>query len=146
MKNYSTIVAPLTSLLRKGKSIKDDWGPACDEAFAKVKHMLTTAPVLQAPDFKKPFEVHTDASIEGLGAALLQDGRPVAFYSRKLNNAERNYTTTEQECLAVLCALREWRCYLEGVSFTLYTDHQPLTFMNTKPGTAHSLTVLSTVS
>ncbi len=134
MKNYSTIVAPLTSLLKKGKSIKDDWGPACDTAFAEVKRMLTSAPVLQAPDFSKPFVIHTDASIEGLGAALLQEGKPVAFYSRKLNAAERNYTTTEQECLAVLCALREWRCYLEGVSFTLYTDHQPLTFTNSKAG------------
>ena len=134
MKNYSTVVAPLTSLLRKGKTVKDDWNEACDTAFDTVKRMLTTAPVLKAPDFTKPFEVHTDASIEGLGAALLQEGRPVAFYSRKLNSAERNYTTTEQECLAVLCALREWRCYLEGVPFTLYTDHQPLTFTNTKLG------------
>jgi hypothetical protein len=62
LKSYSTVVAPLTSLLKKGKTVKDDWNQACDAAFNTVKRMLTTAPVLKAPDFSKPFEVHTDAN------------------------------------------------------------------------------------
>ena len=140
IKNYSSMVAPMTSLLRKDRSVETDWDSSCDAAFREVKTALVTAPVLVAPDFTNPgdFEVHTDASLDGVGAALTQGGRPVAFYSRKLTGAERNYTTTEQECLAVLCALREWRCYLEGVQFTVFTDHQPLTFANTKSGVSMS--------
>ncbi len=60
---------------------------------------------------------------------LLQQGRPVAFMSKKLSAAERNYTTGEQELLAVVQALREWRCYLEGQPFVVKTDHKPLTFL-----------------
>jgi hypothetical protein len=133
IKNYSTMVAPLTSLTKKNRQITD-WDDHCDKAFQAVKDSLTNAPVLASPDFndRDAFQVHTDASIEGLGAALLQHGRPVAYMSRKLNAAERNYTTTEQECLAVIEALREWRCYLEGAEFNVYTDHQPLTYMDSK--------------
>jgi hypothetical protein len=133
IRQYSTVTAPLTNLLKKGAQMSD-WNETCDKAFSDIKHALVTAPVLATPDFTQPdtFEVHTDASIEGLGAALIQGSRPVAYMSRKLNAAERNYTTTEQECLAVIEALREWRCYLEGARFTVFTDHQPLTYMDTK--------------
>ena len=133
IRQYSTMTAPLTNLLKKGAQMAD-WDEKCDKAFSDIKHALVSAPVLATPDFTKPdtFEVHTDASIEGLGAALIQASRPVAYMSRKLNPAERNYTTTEQECLAVIEALREWRCYLEGARFTVFTDHQPLTYMDTK--------------
>ena len=64
----------------------------------------------------------SDASGFGLGAVLLQDGRPVAFESRKLSPAEQNYTVTEQEMLGVVHALKVWRCYLEGSDFTVVTD------------------------
>jgi hypothetical protein len=134
---YSTMVAPLTSLTKKNKSVVHDWDDACAAAFAAVKKALVSAPVLTAPDFTEnapTFEVLADASLVGIGAALTQGGRAVAYFSRKLTTAEEKYTTTEQECLAVLCALREWRCYLEGVKFIVYTDHQPLTFANTAGG------------
>ena len=64
---------------------------------------------------------------------LLQEGRPVAFESRKLNSAELNYTVTEKEMLAVVHALRVWRCYLEGAEFTVFTDHVSNTFFQTQP-------------
>ena len=74
-----------------------------------------------------------DASVTGIGAVLLQEGRPVAYESRKLSSAEHNYSTGEQELLAVVHAMRSWRCYLEGVEFTIVTDHNPLTYLQTQP-------------
>ena len=75
--------------------------------------------MLNYPDCNKPFTVISDASLEGTGAVLLQDERPVAFTSKKLTSAERNYTTGEQELLGVIHAMTEWRCYLEGPPVTL---------------------------
>ena len=89
--------------------------------------------MLRTPDESKPYEVVTDASAYGLGAVLLQEGHPVAFESRKLNPAELNYTVTEKEMLAVVHALRVWRCYLEGAEFTVFTDHVSNTFFQTQP-------------
>jgi len=114
-------------------SQEHEWSEHCQTAFEQVKHALTHAPVLSLPDFTKPFEVICDASIEGLGAVLLQEERPLAFESRKLVPAERNYTTGEQELLAVVHALKTWRCYLEGQMFTVITDHNPLVHLNTQP-------------
>jgi hypothetical protein len=131
IQDYSSMVAPLTSLLAKDKSLTD-WSQECNEAFEAVKHALANAPVLAHPDFEKPFEIVCDASMRGLGAVLLQDRRPIAFLSRKFNKAEHNYTTTEQELLAVVECLKRWRCYLEGVEFTVWTDHNPNTYMHTK--------------
>jgi hypothetical protein len=132
MQGYSTVVAPLTSLTKKSNAWH--WTPACQAAYEKVKALLTNAPLLVHPDPDKPYEVICDASLEGIGAVLLQDGRPIAYESRKLIPAERNYTTTEQELLAVVHALNVWRCYLEGAAggFTVVTDHCPLTFLSTQ--------------
>lgn len=135
---YSSIVRPLTDLTRSTKTW--DWTPACSEAFAAIKRALTTAPVLAMPKLPQydpwgrlvepappPFEVVCDASSQhrGLGAVLLQEGRPVEFLSRKMNDAEANYTTGEQEMLAVVYALGTWRHYLEGREFVVVTDHKP---------------------
>ena len=131
VQGFSTLVRPLTNLTKA--TVPWEWTPACQEAYEGVKYALTHAPVLALPDFRKPFEVICDASITGLGAVLLQEGRPVAFESRRLIPAEVNYLTTEQELLAVVHALQTWRCYLEGVEFTVVTDHNPLTFLPTQP-------------
>ena len=76
---------------------------------------LTTAPVLVMPDYTKPFELIADAWGFGIGAALLQEGRPIAYLCRRISPAEHNYSvgaTSEQELLVVVDAMRTWRCYL----------------------------------
>ncbi|KAJ9520489.1 hypothetical protein QJQ45_000243 [Haematococcus lacustris] len=76
--------------------------------------------------------MRTTLKFLGVGAVLMQDGYPLAYLSKKLSSAERNYTTGEQELLALITACKEWRCYLEGVPFTLFTDHKPLTALPTQ--------------
>lgn len=138
IQGFSTLAAPLTRLTKKeflSLPFEDSWDDPCQQAFEGIKRALTKAPTLQLPDFTKPFEVIADASIVGLGAVLLQDGHPVAYTSRRLIPAEINYTTTEQELLAVVHALTTWRCYLEGAShdFTIVSDHHPLVHLQTQP-------------
>ena len=101
--------------------------------FMAIKDALTNAPVLMSPDFTKPFEVVSDASLLGTGAVLLQEGKPIAYSSSKFILAERNYTTGEQELLGVFKALKEWRCYLEGSECTLVTDHNPIIHLQSQP-------------
>ncbi len=132
IQGYSTIVAPLTDLTKKDRHISE-WNATCDKAFNTIKTALIQAPVLAHPNFTQPFDVICDASNVGVGAVLLQNCRPVAFLSRKFSPAEKNYTTTEQELLGVVESLKQWRCYLEGVSFTVHTDHNPNVYMQTKP-------------
>jgi hypothetical protein len=134
--HFSSRVARLTDIL-KGEHAKawkgDPWTPEHQRAFAWVVQALTNAPTLAMPDYSRPFVVTTDASDVGLGALLEQDSRPVAYLSRKFNPAELNYSATEKELLAVVHALREWRCYLEsGVPFTVRTDHNPNTYFQRK--------------
>ena len=131
IQDFSKIATPLTNLTKKETPFI--WDEQCEKAFQHIKYSLTHAPVLALPDFNKSFEVITDASIEGIGAVLMQEGRPLAYESRKLLPAEVRYTTGEQELLAVVHALKTWRCYLEGPVFTVLTDHNPLVHLNTQP-------------
>ena len=126
IQGYAERCKPLTNLTRKG--IAYAWSPECQAAFEGLKQDLTTAPVLNAPDFSKAFEVVTDASQWSIGGVLMQEGRPLAYTSRKMIPAELNYTVTEQECLATVHAMKVWRCYLEGIEsdkLSLVTDHNP---------------------
>lgn len=84
------------------------------------------------PDPTQPYEVITDASGFALGAVLQQNERPIAYASRHMQPAERNYHPGEQELLAAIYALQQWQCYLEGAQFELVTDHHPNTFPPTK--------------
>lgn len=126
IKDYSKVVRPLTMLTRKDTPTPLPWPPAAAEAFQKVKEALVSPPVLKMPDFGKPFDVITDASEFCIGAILVQEGRPVAYESRLCSSAECNYPTHDRELLAIVHAYTVWRCYLEGVESTVYTDHDPL--------------------
>jgi len=129
---YSSTAAPLTALT--GNKTPWSWSPECQIAFEAIKSALTSAPVLVFPDFSLPFTVIADASLLGTGAVLLQQERPICYTSSKFSPAELNYTTTEQELLAVIRAFAEWRCYLEGAqhTVTIVTDHNPLTYLSTQ--------------
>jgi Reverse transcriptase (RNA-dependent DNA polymerase)/RNase H-like domain found in reverse transcriptase/Retroviral aspartyl protease len=136
IQGYSALARPLTNLLQHNlKWSPGIWTSDCQHAFDALKTELVQAPVLQSPDFTKPFTVIVDASEtnHAIGAVLMQDGHPIAYESKKLSPTEGRYGTTEQELLAAVHAMRVWRCYLEGVHFTLVTDHMPNTFFNTQP-------------
>jgi hypothetical protein len=125
---FADYVANLACLLRK--DIPWRWTEQQQGAFEGLKTALTSGQVLVAPDFTKPFIVYTDASDFAIGASLHQgyDGaeRAIRFYSRTMIAAERNYSTTDKEALAVISALKQFRVYLLGNHFTIYTDHQAL--------------------
>jgi hypothetical protein len=131
IKHYSKIAVPLTNLTKKSHPWV--WTGRCQDAFELLKQKLIEAPLLRSPNESLPYEVVTDAFDLGPGGVLLQEGQPVAFESRKLNDAEMNYQTIEKEMLVVVHALRVWHCYLEGAEFTVYTDHVLNTYFQTQP-------------
>ncbi|KAJ9507454.1 hypothetical protein QJQ45_006454 [Haematococcus lacustris] len=118
--NFSTIAAPLTNLTgpKKDSFPWKAWPQAELDAFNALKQAISNVPMLKLPDHSKPFQVHCDASLEGIGAVLMQDGYPLAYYSRKLIPAEVNYTTGEQELLALVSACQQWRAYAADSNFT----------------------------
>jgi transposase InsO family protein len=134
--NFADIALPLTSLLGEGRQFV--WDKTTESAFLALKDAISSAPVLRIFDPDLSSIVETDASGFAVGAVLFQidaDGscRPVAFTSRKMNSAERNYPTHEQELLAVVHALKTWRYYLDGSHFIVYTDHDTLRHFPTQP-------------
>lgn len=132
IEDFSTLTFPLTELLSKKKSFK--WNDEAQKSFELLKIKLCSAPVLVNPNFSKPFIVQCDASAVGVGAVLAQEDsegieRPIAYMSQKLNKAQRNYTVTELECLAVVQAISKFRAYIEGQEFKVVTDHASLKWL-----------------
>ncbi len=93
-----------------------------------AKRIIARETMLAYPDYSKPFVIHTDASHYQLGAVISQDDKPIAFYSRKLNDAQTRYTTTERELLSIVETLKEYRNILLGHEITVYTDHKNLVY------------------
>jgi len=131
---YAMIVGPLEQL-RKHERISDqDWEGKPSQAFEMLKKVLSEAPILELPDWDRPFKVGTDSSQYGVGAVLYQedkDGRKhyIAFAARALNKHQKNYPAIKRELLAIIFALKKWREVLWGSKFTLETDHKALTYM-----------------
>ncbi|KAK1664801.1 hypothetical protein QYE76_052960 [Lolium multiflorum] len=103
--NFSTIAAPLNDLTKKG--VVFEWGAAQDHAFDELKRLLTSAPLLALPDFNKQFEIECDASGIGIGGVLMQEGRPIAYFSEKLSGAKLNYPIYDKELYALIRVLEE---------------------------------------
>uniref|UniRef100_A0A674PAM1 Gypsy retrotransposon integrase-like protein 1 n=1 Tax=Takifugu rubripes TaxID=31033 RepID=A0A674PAM1_TAKRU len=132
--NFSTVVSPLTDLL-KGNS-KFHWSECCQRAFDNAKLLLSSAPVLAAPRLGEPFQLQVDASQVGAGAVLMQKDeqtieRPVCFFSRKFNKHQINYSVIEKEAIALIWALKHFEVYVGGgAPVVVYSDHNPLTFLS----------------
>jgi hypothetical protein len=105
---------------------------ACEASFQELNNRLTTAPVLVMPDMEKPFSIYCNASGQGLGCVLMQDGRVVAYASQQLRKHEVNYLTHDLELATVVHALKIWRHYLTGKRCELYVDHKSLKYIFTQ--------------
>jgi len=135
VKDYAQVARPLAAMTSSKRP--DRWGTFSDEAlgaFEELKRRLTEAPILALPRRHGAYTLDTDASAGKVGAVLLQEQpdqstRPVGYWGRSLNAAERNYSTTERECLAVVWATLFLRPYIEGTRFTVRTDHAALKWM-----------------
>ncbi|KAD7479276.1 hypothetical protein E3N88_02412 [Mikania micrantha] len=129
VKDFSIVMAPLTELT-KLKQFK--WNPQAQRAFEELKLRLTSAPVLALPCFNEVFEVfevECDASGVGIGAVLLQQNRPIAYFSEKFNEAKRRYSTYDKEFYAIVRALDHWQHYLISKEFILHSDHEALKYI-----------------
>ena len=131
VRDFAKKASPLVRLTRK--DVKFDWNSQCQTAFETLKSALASDLVLAFPDFSKEFILQTDASLEGIGMVLSQvtDGkeRPLAFAGRDLTPAERNYSATERECLAVVEGIKKFEPYLHSNPFTVITDHAALKWL-----------------
>ena len=127
VKRFSMTAAPMTRLLQK--NVKYEWSEKCQRSFEKLKAFLTEAPVLTQPTCGKEYVIFSDASLNGLGCVLMQEGKVVAYASRQLKPHEKNYPTHDLELAAIVFALKIWRHYLCGEKCFIYNDHKSLKYL-----------------
>ena len=127
MKDFSTIACPLNELTKKNVTFV--WGKAQQKAFDELKKRLTEAPLLALPDFTKTFEIECDASGIGIGGVLMQNGRPIAYHSEKLDGARLNYPIYDKELFALVRVLQVWQHYLWPKEFIIHSDHESLKYL-----------------
>ena len=124
----SHVLAPLTALISKDAKFK--WEDKHQKAFDEMKRVISQETLLSFPDFNDEFHIYTDASDTQLGAVIMQNGKPLAFYSRKMNSAQKRYTTGEQELLSIVETLKEFRNILLGQKSVVHTDHKNILYGN----------------
>jgi hypothetical protein len=139
IQNFSLKAAPMTELLHKDTPFL--WTAAQQASFDSLKAAVTQRPVLILPDPERDYIVTIDASKNAVGGTLSQDHgqgpQPVAFMSKKLSAAEKNYDVRDREWLSIILALKEWRHYVHGRPFTVETDHNSLKYLLTQPNLEH---------
>jgi hypothetical protein len=131
IEGFSKISKPMTELLAKGNTF--ECTPRRETSFQELKKRLTTALVLTMPDMERPFSIYCDASGQGLGCVLMQDGHVIAYASRQLRKHEEKYPTHDLELAAVIHALKIWRHYIIGKRSEVYSDHKSLKYIFTQP-------------
>ncbi|KAA3461164.1 Retrotransposable element Tf2 [Gossypium australe] len=127
VKGFSMIATPMMRLLQK--DVKFEWTMRCQQSFEKLKALLTEAPVLVQPKLGNEFVIYSDASMNGLGCVLMQEGKVVAYASRQLKPHEKNYPMHNLELAAIVFALKIWRHYLYGEKCRIFTDHKSLKYL-----------------
>ncbi len=131
MPKLSNVIRPIAMLTHL--NVVWTWDSVQDKAFRKVKKLLTDAPVLRYFDLTKQLDIQADASGEGLGAALMQDGHPIAYSSKAMSETEKRYSTIEKEMLAIVTSLEKWHQFTYGHHVVVYSDHKPLQSVTSKP-------------
>jgi hypothetical protein len=131
IEGFSKISKPMTELLAKGNTF--EWMLRHETNFQELKKRPTTTPILTMPAMEKPFSIYRDASDQGLGCVLMQDGHEVAYASRQLRKHEEKYLTHDIELAAVVHALKIWRHYIIGKWCEVYLDHKSLKYIFTQP-------------
>lgn len=126
IRHYGSIAKPLTGLTKKHAF---GWTSEAQTAFDALKTAMVTTPVLALPDFAIPFIVECDASGRGIGAVLMQQQRPIAYFSKALSEQNLAKSAYEREIMALVLAVQHWRSYLLGTSFIVYIDKKSLKFM-----------------
>jgi hypothetical protein len=122
VRDCSTIAAPLNDLMKKG--VPFYWGAAKEHSFNTLIDKLTHALLLQLPDFGKTFELECDACGIGIGGVLLQEGKPIAYFSEKMSEPSLNYLTYDKELYALVRVLETWQHYLWLKEFVIHSDHE----------------------
>jgi hypothetical protein len=126
--NSSGICTPmLDTKKKKYKSFK--WAKEGEKRFKVSREKIIKQPILVLQDFRKTFQVRCDTSGVAIGAVLSQDNKPVSYFSEKLNDAKKKYSTYDKEFYAMIQALKKWRHYLIPKEFVLYNDNQALQFI-----------------
>jgi hypothetical protein len=123
VKQYSTLAAPLTALLKKDSF---DWTTDANQAFEQLKLAMSAAPVLALPNFAEKFILETDASGTGMGAVLIQNSHPICYYSKQFCPRLLAASTYVRELCAITSAVKKWRTYLLGSTFVIHTDQRSL--------------------
>jgi transposase InsO family protein len=129
--NLSQVDAPLRILMKS--DVPFHWDFEQENSFNELKKLCSTPPVLAYFDVKKPVEIECDASKDGLGAVLIQDGRVIAYASRALTAAEQRYAQLEKEMLSIVYSMKKFHCYVFGKETVVYNDHKPLEQIFAKP-------------
>ena len=124
MKDFSTIAAPINELTKKEVPFK--WGEAQEKAFEELKMKLAIVSLLALLDFGKTFEIECDASGVGIGGVLIQERRPIVYFSEKLSGPTLNYSVYDKELYALVRSLETWQHYLLPKEFVIHSDHESL--------------------
>ena len=131
MPDLATDLEPTRGLTRQG--VVWNWSKQCEEAFKTVKRKITTMPMLAYFDSDKELVLQVDSSQDGLGAVLMQDGKPIEFTSRSLRSTERRWAQIEKELLSVVFGLERFDQYTFGRKVVIHNDHKPFAAILKKP-------------